>query len=88
MVKKNADYEEFRLSGAEVKEKVMEIIRAGNARRIIIKNQEEKTLFEIPLTFGVIGAVIAPVLAAVGAAAAVMTSCIIIVEKKTNTSED
>lgn len=75
-------HDEFKLNGAEVKDKVKEIIREGNARKIIIKNEAGKTIFEIPLSVGVVGAVIAPVLAAVGAAAAVMTSCTIIVEKK------
>lgn len=77
-------HDEFKVDGAEVKEKVKEIIREGNARKIIIKNEAGKTILEIPLTVGVVGAVIAPVLAAVGAAAAVMTSCTIVVEKKTD----
>lgn len=75
--------EEFKVDGQEVKDKVKEIIKSGNARRIIVKDQNQKTILEIPLTVGVIGAVIAPVLAAVGAAAAVATSCTIIVEKST-----
>ena len=75
-------HEEFKVDGAEVKEKVKEIIREGNARKIIIKNEAGKTVLELPLTIGVVGAVIAPMLAAVGAAAALLTSCTIIVEKK------
>ena len=74
--------EEFKLSGDEIVKKVKEIIAAGNARRIIIKNEEGKTLIEIPLTFGVVGALIAPVLAAVGAIATIITRGSIIVEKK------
>ncbi len=76
---------EFTVSGTEVKNKVKELIEAGNIRRIILKNQSGKTLFEIPLSYGAIGATVgiavAPLLAAVGAAAAVMTSCTIVVEK-------
>lgn len=74
--------EEFKVSGDELLKKVRELIAAGNARRIIIKNEEGRTLVEIPLTLGAIGAVIAPTLAAVGAAAALLTKCTIIVEKK------
>lgn len=74
--------EEFKVSGEELLGKVKELVRQGNIRRIIIKNEEGKTLIEIPLTIGVIGAVIAPVLAAVGAIAALVTNCTILVEKK------
>jgi len=62
--------------------KVKELIRQGNIRRIIIKNEKGETLMEIPLTFAVVGAVVAPILAAVGALAALVTNCTIIVEKK------
>jgi integral membrane sensor domain MASE1 len=74
--------EEFRVSGGRVVEKVREVLKAGNARRIIIKNEKEETLMEIPLTFAAVGAVLAPLLAAVGAAAALLTNCIIVVERK------
>ncbi len=74
--------EEFVVDGEEVLAKVKELIKAGNVRRIIIKDMQDKTLIEIPLTFGVVLAVLAPVLAAVGALAAIVTKCKIIVEKK------
>lgn len=74
--------EEFKVSGEEILKKVKELIQAGNARRIIIKNEQDETLIEMPLTVGVVGTVIAPVLAAVGALAALVTSCTIIVEKR------
>lgn len=74
--------EEFKVSGKEILKKVKEIIKKGNARRIIIKNENRKTLIEIPLTVGVVGAVFLPVLAAVGAIAALLTSCTIVVEKR------
>jgi len=70
------------VSGDEVLAKVKEIIREGNARRIILQNDKGKTLMEIPVTFAVIGAVVAPVLAAVGALAGILTNCRIVVEKK------
>ena len=74
--------EEFKVSGEEVMKKVKEIIAAGNARRIIIKNEKGESIVEIPLTLGAIGAVIVPVLAAVGAIVALVTKCTIVVVKK------
>ncbi len=74
--------EEFVLNGEEVLAKIKELINEGNIRRIIIKDMNNKTLIEIPLTIGVVVAVLAPVLAAVGALAAIVTKCKIIVEKK------
>ena len=82
MSEENNKKEEFKVSGEEVLKKVKELIKQGNIRRIIIKNEKGDTLMEIPLTFAVVGAVIAPVLAAVGALAALVTNCTIIVEKK------
>ena len=74
--------EEFRVNGEELLKKVKELIAAGNARRIIIKKESGETIIEIPLTIGAVGALIAPALAAVGAVAALVTKCTIIVEKK------
>jgi hypothetical protein len=76
------NHEEFKVNGEELLKKVKELIAAGNARRIIIKNEVGETVIEIPLTLGALGAVLAPMLAAVGAAAAILTKCTIIVEKK------
>lgn len=73
--------EEFKVNGEELLGKVKELIREGNVRRIIIKAKDGKTLIEIPLTMGVVGLLIAPVLAAVGAIAALVTECSIIVER-------
>ena len=74
--------EEFRVTGEEVLAKIKELIKAGNVRRIILKNEKDETIIEIPLTFAVVGAVIAPMLAAVGAVAALLTKCTIVVERK------
>jgi integral membrane sensor domain MASE1 len=82
MNEENNKREEFKVSGDEILKKVRELIKQGNIRRIIIKNEKGDTLMEIPLTFAVVGAVIAPVLAAVGALAALVTNCTIIVEKR------
>jgi hypothetical protein len=82
MQEENTKKEEFKVSGEEVLKKVKELIKQGNIRRIIIKNEKGDTLVEIPLTFAVVGAVLAPILAAVGALAALVTNCTIIVERK------
>jgi len=74
--------EEFKVSGEEVVKKVKELIKEGNIRRIIIKNEEGKILVEFPLTIGVVGAVLLPMWAAIGAIAALVTKCTIVVEKK------
>jgi phage-related minor tail protein len=61
---------EFKVKGEELLKKIKELIHEGNVRKIIIKNEEGKTYLEIPVTIGIVGALIAPVLAAVGAIAA------------------
>lgn len=74
--------EEFKINGEELLGKVKQLIKEGNVRRIVIKNKEGKSLIELPLTIGVVGAVLAPVLAAVGAIAALVTECTILVERE------
>ncbi|OGZ35054.1 MAG: hypothetical protein A2V60_01325, partial [Candidatus Portnoybacteria bacterium RIFCSPHIGHO2_01_FULL_39_19] len=71
--------EEFKVSGDEVVKKVKELIKAGNARKIIIKNEKGESVIEIPLTFGAVGAILLPTLAAIGAVAALLTKCTIVV---------
>ena len=73
--------EEFRVSGEAVLSKVKELVREGNVRRITIKNEEGRTLIEIPLTIGVIGTVLLPVWAAIGAVAALVANLTIGVER-------
>ncbi len=73
--------EEFAISGEKLVSTVKELVRQGNIRRVTIKNKEGKTLIEIPLTLGVVGAVLLPTLAAIGAIAALVTECTIVVEK-------
>ena len=73
--------EEFKVSGEELLKRVKELIAEGNVRRIIIKNKEGKAIIEVPLTLGVVGALLAPPLAAVGAIAALITECTIVVER-------
>lgn len=74
--------EEFKVEGEELLKKVKELIREGNIRRITIKTKEGKTILEIPLTLGVVGAVLLPVFAAVSAVAALVTECTIAVERE------
>ncbi|MCK4391586.1 DUF4342 domain-containing protein [Candidatus Bipolaricaulota bacterium] len=73
--------EEFVISGEKLVSTVKNLVRQGNIRRVTIKNKEGKTLIEIPLTFGVVGAVLLPTLAAIGAIATLVTECTIVVEK-------
>lgn len=80
--KKNSQTEEYKVSSDQIVKKVKQLIKEGNARRIMIKNEHDEIVMEIPLTIGAVGAIFAPVLAAVGALAALMTNCTIVVEKK------
>jgi hypothetical protein len=73
--------EEFQVTGDMLVSKIKELIHEGNVRRIILKNDEGKTLIEIPLTLGVVGAILLPVWAAIGAIAALAVNLTIVVEK-------
>lgn len=72
--------EEFKVSGEALVDKIKELAHEGNIRRIIIKDKSDRTLVDIPLTFGVIGALLAPQLAAIGAVAALVTNATLVVE--------
>jgi hypothetical protein len=74
--------ESFKVSGENILNKVKEIIAEGNARKITISDKHGKEIAHFPLTFGVVGALVLPVLAAVGAIAALVTECTITVEKE------
>ncbi|HMH70117.1 MAG TPA: DUF4342 domain-containing protein [Candidatus Saccharimonadales bacterium] len=74
--------EEFTVNGEELLGKVKSLVNEGNIRRIIIKDEAGKVLVELPLTIGVVGVLLAPVLAAVGAIAALVTKCTIVVERR------
>ncbi len=79
--------EEHKVSGDKVIGKIKELIHQGNVRRIIIKNDEGRSLIEVPLSVGVVGAVLAPMWAAIGAVAALVTSCSIEVEREQDSEE-
>lgn len=74
--------ETFKVSGEQLLKKVKELIKEGNVRKITIKDKNGKDIMSFPLTIGVVGAVIAPVLAAVGAVAALIGECSISVERE------
>ena len=73
--------EEFQVSGDMLIAKIKELVHQGNIRHITIKNEDGKTLIDVPLTLSVVGAILAPQLAAIGAIAALVTRCTIVVEK-------
>ena len=81
MTKERIHVEEFQVKGDELVAKVKEIVHEGNVRRLSIKNEDGKTLVEMPLTVGVIGVLLLPVWAALGSIAALVTDCTISVEK-------
>lgn len=81
MTEQNVHYEEFRVDGDKLVAKIKEIIHEGNVRKIIIKDENGKTYIEIPLTIGVVGIVLVPVWAAIGAIAALAANFTIVVEK-------
>jgi hypothetical protein len=74
-------YEEFKVLGKELVEKVGELIREGNVRRIIVKDEKGNTFIEIPLTVATVGVIAAPVLAALGTIAALIAHFTIGVER-------
>jgi len=81
MTRKRIRMEEYSVSGDELLGRVKDLIHGGNIRRITIKNAEGETLIEVPLTLGVVGAVLLPVWAALGAIAALVARLRIVVER-------
>ncbi|HEY6641618.1 DUF4342 domain-containing protein [Povalibacter sp.] len=79
--------EEFQFSGDSLLAKIKEIIHAGNVRRVIIKNEDGRVLVDIPLTLGVVGTLLAPQLAAIGAIAALVLKGTIVIEKDATTAD-
>jgi hypothetical protein len=74
--------EEHRTRGERLVDRVRELIHEGNVRRLIIRNEEGRTLIEVPLTVGAVGALLAPAWAAIAAIAAVVADCSILVERE------
>jgi hypothetical protein len=73
--------EEFKVSGAGLKAKLKEIIRKGNVRRVVIKNGTGRTVLDIPLAAGIVGAALLPFWAAIGGIAALASDYTILVER-------
>ena len=73
--------EEFRVEGEKIIAKIKELLHEGNIRKVIIKDKDGKVLMEIPVTIGVVGVLIAPQLAALGAIAALLSEATVVVEK-------
>jgi hypothetical protein len=82
MTEEKVRTEEYKVSGESLLAKAKELVHEGNIRRLIIKNEEGKALIEVPLTLGLVGAALLPVWAAIGAIAALVTDCSIVVEKE------
>ncbi len=81
MTEQKVRTEEFQVNGDALLSKIKELLHEGNIRRIIIKNEDGRTLIDMPLTVGVVGILLAPQLAAIGAIAALVTHGTIVVEK-------
>lgn len=77
----NVRFEEYKVDGDAVVAIIKDLIHQGNIRRIVIKNEQDQTLIEIPLTLGVVGVVLLPVWAAIGAIAALAVKLTIVVER-------
>ena len=73
--------EEFEVKSEEILKTIKELVREGNIRRVVIKNEDGRSLIDIPLSVGVVGALLAPQLAAVGAIAALISHATLVVEK-------
>ncbi len=80
-----AKHEEFKVNGEDLLKKVKELINEGNIRSLTIKDKSGKTLVTFPVTLGVVGVVLAPMLAAIGAIAALVTECTIAIEREADT---
>ncbi len=79
-------FEQFKVHASELGDKVRELVKEGNVRRIIIKDEQGHTFMEIPLTVATVGVVLAPVLAAVGAIATLVAHFHIVVERTSPTA--
>jgi hypothetical protein len=74
--------EEIKVAGLDLVEKIKQLIHEGNIHRVIIKTEDGHTLIEVPITLAAVGVIAAPVLAAVGAIAGMVTHCTVVVERR------
>ena len=77
----NPHSQEFSVTGDQVVDFLKKILHEGNIRRIVLKDESGKTLLEIPVTIGVVGVILLPVWAAIGAAAALVAKMTIVIER-------
>jgi len=87
MAEEKTRTEELNISGEDLLSTIKNLVHQGNIRRITIVNKDGRTLLEVPLTLGVVGALLLPTLAALGALAAIVTECKIVVERIDEGSE-
>lgn len=80
--------EEFVLDGSAVVSKILDILKEGTIRRVTLKTEDDRVLIDIPLTLGVVGVLLAPQLAAIGAVAALVTKCKLVIEKEDEKQEE
>jgi len=80
-------YEEFKVKGQDLVDKVKSILHEGNVRRIILKDEKGHTFLEIPLTIAAVGVVAAPLLAGIGAIAALVSNFTLVVERSPDEPE-
>jgi len=80
-MEENKKTDEFKITGEDLLAKVKEIIKQGNAKKIIIRGKDDNEILSFPVTIGVAGIVLAPIFAAIGAIAALATECTIIIER-------
>ena len=80
--------EQYQVRGKDLVRKVKGIIREGNVRRLSIRNDDGRELLEVPLSIGVVGTLLLPAWAAIGALAALVTNCTIVVERETGGPHD
>ncbi len=78
----NVKVEEFSLTSDKLVEKVKELIHEGNVTRVMVKDEKGNILLDMPATVGIVGVVLAPLLAAAGAIAAVATRCTLVIERR------
>ena len=82
MEDKGSHWEELKVTGDQLVSTVKKLVHEGNVTRIIVKGEKGETLVDLPVTVGVVGILLAPLLAAVGVIAAIATKCVIVVERE------
>ena len=85
---RGTQWEDINVAADDLLSKVKELIKEGNITRIIVLNEDEEQLFEIPVTLAAVGTLVAPQLAALGVIAALVTRPIIRIERRVKTTEE